>query len=115
MKTHELIFQEQHRRTFDLLLSGEKNIETRAGGTGYEKIKIGDVINFVCGQDMFARKVKNVVHFDTVDELCVAYNPHVINLDVNSCEELKARYDSFGYENRIREYGMLAFILEDVA
>ena len=110
---HKLPFFEEHRRTFERIKSGEKNIETRAGNPEYLRIREGDSIEFSCGEDKAVKQVRKVSHYKDLDVLFAAYPPQTINPELASVEEAKERYLSFpGYEQRIKEYGILVFELE---
>ena len=110
---HKLLFLEKDRNTFKLIQSGKKNIETRAGNPEYFFIKAGDYIEFSCGDEKVVRKVRNILHYTTLNDLFAAYKPQEINPEVFSYEELRERYVSFpGYHDRLDRYGVLVFELE---
>ncbi len=107
-----LTFLPADRPTFDLLKNGEKKLETRAGSPEYLKIRIGDNIEFSCGDDKFIKQVKKVARYKNLDELFAAYQPQEIMPGVFSCDEIRKIYASFpGYEQRIKEFGILVFEL----
>ncbi len=112
-KLHKLVFLVDNRDTFNLIKSGSKKIETRAGNLDYLKIKAGDSIEFSCGDESFVRLVRNKHSFSSLDELFTAYLPAQINPGFSDYEELRKLYLTFpGYKERIQEYGVLAFELE---
>lgn len=113
IKKHNLLFAEENRNTFEQVLCGRKKIETRAGNTEYEKIQKGDSIIFSCGSDSFEKKVINVTHFKSVEDLTSIYSPEQINSEIFTTQELIEKYHEFpGYRDRIAKFGILAFELE---
>ena len=112
---HKLPFLEVHRRTFDLIREGKKKIETRAGNPEYFQIREGDNIEFSCGDEKIIKRVKKISHYKNLDDLFTVYKPYEINSEVSSYDETRKRYATFpGYEQRIKEYGILVFELEEI-
>lgn len=110
---HILPFADENRDTFNLIKSGQKTIETRAGGPKYQHIKAGDRVTFTCGNDSFQKRVTNVSHFKGIDELLSNYAVTDINPTLFTKEQLMAAYSSFpGYKARLEEFGILVFDLE---
>ena len=107
---HRLVFLPEHQLTFQLIQSGEKCIETRAGNDEYLKIRSGDVLELVCGEEACERRVKIVRYFSTLDELLAMYQPEVIHPGITSRDELRELYFSFpGYPGRLKKFGVLVF------
>lgn len=112
-KSHTLPFAKDNLNTWKLIKSGEKSIETRAGGPKYIGIKVGDTLVFSCLGKKFSKKVVKVIHFKTVSAMLKKYKPSQINPTVKTTKELQAMYDSFaGYKQRLKEFGILAFELK---
>jgi len=110
--THHLSFLPADRPTFDLLRAGEKKLETRAGSPEYLKIQAGDNLEFYCGSDKFIKQVKKVARYKNLDELFAAHQPQEIMPGIAGRAELEKMYASFpGYNERIKEYGILVFEL----
>ncbi len=103
----------KYRQTFDFIKSGEKRIETRAGGPKYENIVVGDTVIIECGGDTFERVVRKVQKFESIDKMLEVYKPEDINPLVTTAEELKAKYLLFpGYPERLAQFGIMAFEFE---
>lgn len=112
---HKLPFIQANRRAFELIREGKKKIETRAGNPEYLQIREGDSIEFSCGDEKIIKRVKKISHYSNLDDLFATYKPDEIDPEVFSHEELKKMYATFpGYEQRIKQYGILAFELEDI-
>lgn len=112
---HKLPFLKIHKHTFDLIKGGRKKIETRAGNPEYLQIREGDSIEFSCGNEKIIRKVKKVSHYKNLDNLLSVYKSNEINPEISSSKKLKQRYIKFPkYKQRIKEYGILVFELEEI-
>ena len=110
---HILPFADENQDTFNLIKSGQKTMETRAGGPKYQHIKAGDCVTFTCRDDSFQKQVVSVSHFKDIDELLSNYAVKDINPTLSTKEEPMAAYSSFpGYKARIEEFGILVFNLE---
>lgn len=93
--------------------SGLKSIETRAATIKYQPIQKGDTITFVCGKDRFVKEIAAVSHFTTPEEMVKKLPLQKIMPMATSLEEMKKRYYSYpGYEEKIKEHGILAFELK---
>jgi ASC-1-like (ASCH) protein len=113
MKKWMLRFRGVDRSTFEALLSGSKPIETRAATVRYQKIQPGDVLVVVCGKDKAEKTVKQVQHFSSIEELFKAIPVEKVIPWVKTLEEAKQMYYSFpGYEQKIKQFGLLAFTIE---
>ena len=111
--THKLIFLPENRATFEAIQSGKKTIETRAGSPAYNLIRVGDVVEFSCGNDTFEKRVTSVQHYATLEELFAVYAPIEMNPAWTTYEEARVAYAVFpGYESRLKQYGVLVFKLE---
>ena len=112
-KSHTLPFAKENLNTWELIKSGKKSLETRAGGPKYIDIKAGDTIVFSCLGKKFSKKVIKVINFKTVSAMLKKYKPNEINPTITTAKELQSSYDSFpGYKERLKEFGILAFVLE---
>ncbi len=113
MKKHVLPIREVDRAVFDLIKSGKKKIETRAAGPKYEHIQEGDILVLKCGKNKFERKVLTLKKFKSVDAMLKKYKFSDVDPRVNSPAELKKLLNSFpGYSLRLKQYGILAFVLK---
>jgi ASC-1-like (ASCH) protein len=112
-KSHILPFAKDNLDTWKLIKKGKKKIETRAGGPKYIGIQPGDTLIFSCLGKKFNKKVLEVTHFKTIKSMLKKYNPSDINPTIKTAKELQEMYDSFtGYKERLKEFGILAFVLE---
>ncbi|MDP2631016.1 MAG: hypothetical protein Q8P56_06465 [Candidatus Uhrbacteria bacterium] len=113
MKNWTLRFRQVDRVRFEEVRSGLKSIETRAATAKYRQIQKGDTITFVCGKDRFVKQIVGVCHFATPEAMIKKLPLKKIMPLVTSIEEMKKRYYSYpNYEEKIKEYGILAFELE---
>lgn len=113
MKTWRLPFRAVDRDKFEALRRGEKSIETRAGGPKYRGMAEGDLAVISCGAEKLERRIVNLRHFDTLDELFAAVPYEQVFPWAKDLDEAKSSYDAYpGYAERIKGYGILAFELE---
>lgn len=111
---HTLPFLPKHRSTFELIRTGKKQRETRAGSELYFKIQPGDSIKFICENDSFVRTVTKVTHFQSLEKLLQEFNPEQIHPGIDSRDRLIEKYYYYpGYRERIAKFGILVFELED--
>lgn len=112
MANHRLPFRATDKQMFDDIKSGLKPIETRAGTIAYQKIQGGDTLTFTCGKERLVKSVKEVRHYDSLDEMFKELDLKDIMPRVDSVEEAKKIYYSFtGYKERLEKDGVLAFML----
>jgi ASC-1-like (ASCH) protein len=112
-KVHRLRFAAKNKQTWDFIVSGKKKIETRAGTVKYQRVQKGDTLLLCCGKNHLEKKVKNVKHFKTISALIKVYKPAIINPGTTTLKEMEAMYYSYpGYKEKIKEFGILAFELE---
>jgi ASC-1-like (ASCH) protein len=112
-KKYILPVREADREIFNLIKTGEKKVETRAGGPKYQDIYKGDVVVFECGDDKFERTVAEVHKFNGVKSMLKRYKISDVHPLLKTEKELMDLYDSFpGYAERLKEYGIIAFKLK---
>lgn len=112
-KSYTLPFAVKDIDIWNLIRSGKKCVETRAAGPKYEHIKAGDTLIFSCGGKKFKKKIKKAKTFRTLGAMFKVYDPETIHPGIGGQKALRAKYKSFsGYEERIKQYGMIAFELE---
>jgi len=113
-KKYILPVREVDRAVYDLIKSGRKKLETRAGGPRYQHIKKGDTVVLKCGKDSFEKTVTKVHKFKSVKEMLKRHKPSEIDPRFQSAEELIALYHSFpNYDERLKKYGVIAFELKN--
>jgi ASC-1-like (ASCH) protein len=113
-KHYILKFAQVNRDIFESIRSGNKKTETRAATVKYKDIKMGDILTLSCGSEKFEKKVKTARYFGSIKEMLSVYGPQEINPSTSTEEELTRVYHSFsGYEEKIKEFGLIALELED--
>lgn len=113
MKNWTLRFRVTDKHNFDEVKDGRKRIETRAGTIKYQPIKAGDTLTFVCGGEHCVKKISKRFHWPSVDAMLGEVDLKKIMPSVESVEEMKKAYASYpGYEQKIKEHGLLGFELE---
>ncbi len=113
MKTLSLVFREIDKSSFDRIKNGEKTIETRAGLPEYNVIEPGDELKINCGEDEINKKVVEVNHFSSLEELIDKIGLEDIMAAGTTRDEAVARWNSFpGYPERISKYGIIAWRLK---
>ena len=115
MKNWTLRFREVDRDNFEEVRSGSKAIETRAASVKYRPIVAGDTLTFACGKDKFQKVITKVYHWPSIDAMVKEVPFKKIMPSINSIEDMKKSYASYpGYAEKIREHGLLGFVLTDV-
>lgn len=110
MKTWTLRFRAVDKKNFEELRSGIKSVETRAASVKYQPIEKGDTLTFVCGKDKFSKTITKKFHFKSIDAMFKKIPFKKIMPDLKTKEEAKKRYFSYpNYEEKIKEFGILAF------
>lgn len=113
MKNWTLRFRVIDKQNFDEIKQGRKLIETRAGTIKYQPIRVGDMLTFVCGQERCVKKISKRFHWSSIDAMLKEVDLKKIMPLVRSVEEMKKSYASYsGYEEKIKEHGLLGFELE---
>ena len=64
-----LKFREVDKERFEEIKNGVKAIETRAGTKEYQSIEAGGEIKFVCGNDVFSKKILRKYHWSTIEDM----------------------------------------------
>lgn len=109
----KLKFRVVNKDIFEAIRMGEKKMETRAATEKYRKIKAGDMVEFVCGKEEFAKEIKGVEIFKTIGALIKKYKPQQINPKTETEKELRDMYLSFpGYKEKIKKYGLVVWRLK---
>jgi len=72
-KIHKLKIRAIDRGIFEDIKNGLKKIETRAAIAGYCKIKKGDKIVFVCGQEKIEKKIEEAALYKNIGDLFKHY------------------------------------------
>ncbi|MGE5540937.1 MAG: hypothetical protein ACM3TU_01485 [Bacillota bacterium] len=112
MRKRTLRFRKVDKNNFEDVRLGKKSIETRAATMKYRSIAEGDTLIFVCGTDRIEKRVAAVHHFSSIDAMLRKLPREAIMPDLDSVADIKRRYASYpGYEEKIREHGILAFEL----
>lgn len=106
-------FREVNRDIFQAIVDDRKKVETRAATPKYTHIKAGDSIMLICGKEKTVKHIKKATHFQTIEDILKNYTPEEINPNVSTAEEIRSMWYSFpGYEQKINQYGLVAWELE---
>ena len=115
MKSRTLRFRVVDKKNFDEVKSGIKLIETRAGTIKYQPIEVGDTLTFVCGEERCTKKISKKFRWASIDVMVKEIDFKKIMPSVISVAEMKKIYASYpDYEKKIKEHGLLGFVLESV-
>lgn len=110
---HIIRVRKVNQDIFEAIKSGKKKIETRAASARYQKIKSGDVLEFVCGRKRVIRQAGKVRRFKTISGLLRQYRPRQINPKTKTAKEVEKMYYSFpGYKDKIKKFGLVVIELE---
>lgn len=113
MTKHLLLIREADRWVFEAIKNGQKTVETRAAAPKYRKIKTGDCLVFVCGQDRLEKHVASVSLFASLDQLLAKIDLKEIMPSVSSRQEAEKIWYSFPkYREKIKKYGLVAWKLK---
>jgi ASC-1-like (ASCH) protein len=113
MKTHSLVFAESSRKNFQAIKDGLKKVETRAATPKYQKIKEGDYLRIVCGEDEIIKKVKSTKRYSSINDLFSRISLTNVMPYVATIDEARSEYYSYpNYKEKIAEFGLVAFELD---
>jgi ASC-1-like (ASCH) protein len=113
MTKHILKIRQVDRVVFDAIRNGQKTIETRAAADKYRKIKSGDILVFVCGDEKLEKLVERVDIYKSIDEMIKTIDFKSIMPFCNSVDEMKKVYFSFpNYKEKIKKFGIMTFKLK---
>jgi len=112
MKKHSLRIRQVDKFIFDSIRDGEKAIETRPATDKYRKIKEGDILVFICGDEKLEKEIEKVDYYKSIDEMTKVIDFKKIMPFVDSIEEMKNIYFSFpNYKDKIGKFGLVVFKL----
>lgn len=101
---------EKNKNIFEALKSGAKKVETRAATSRYKNLQKGDLVSFLCAGKRIEKEIANVTYVASIDALLKKYKVKEINPEYTTKKELMDMYYSFpGYEEKIKEFGIVAF------
>ncbi|MBU4082341.1 hypothetical protein KKB98_00070 [Patescibacteria group bacterium] len=113
MTKHILKIRQVDKVVFDTIKKGQKTIETRAATDKYRRIKAGDILVFVCGDEKLDKSVEKVDIYKGIDEMIKVIDFKSVMSFVNSIDEMKKVYFSFpNYKEKIEKFGLVAFKLK---
>lgn len=111
-KIYRLRFRAVDKYIFNAIKTGQKKVETRAATPRYQKVKVGDTLLCVCGQQSIYKKIIKVKIFRSITALLKKYHLADINPRLKSVGELRKMYASFpNYKGKIKKYGLIALEL----
>lgn len=112
MAKHNLKIREADRIIFDFIRGGQKTVETRAATDKYRKIKSGDALVFICGDENLEKQIKKIEYYKSIDEMTKAIDFKIIMPFVDSINEVKNFYFSFpNYKEKINKFGIFTFYI----
>ncbi len=113
MKNYTLRFRAVDKDNFDEVKIGAKSVETRAATVKYQPIEAGDTLTFVCGEERLVKKITKRFHWPSIDAMVKEVDHKKVMPSVESVAEMKKIYASYpGYEQKIKEHGLLGFVLK---
>jgi len=112
-KIHKLKIRAIDGAVFAAIRNGVKKIETRAAIPSYCKIKKGDKIVFICGQEKAEKRVKEVALYKNIRILFKRYGVKDIFPGLATIDEATKKYYSFpDYREKIKKFGLIAWELK---
>jgi ASC-1-like (ASCH) protein len=112
-KIHKLKIRAVDGAVFAAIKNGVKKIETRAAIPSYCKIKKGDRIVFICGQEKVEKKVESAALYKSIGVLFRRYGVKDIFPDLTTVGEATKKYYSFpDYREKIKKFGLIVWELK---
>ena len=112
-KTHKLKIRAIDGAVFAAIKNSVKKIETRAAIPSYCKIKKGDKIVFICGQERIEKKVKAATLYKSMGVLFKRYNVKDIFPGLTTVGQATKKYYSFpDYREKIKKFGLIVWELK---
>jgi len=88
-------------------------VETRAATDKFRRIRKGDTLVFVCGNEELEKKADTVEIYPAIDKMAQAVGVKPVMPFADSLAEMKRVYHSFpNYREKIRENGLVVVWLE---
>ena len=113
MKKWILRCRVKDKTIFEAIKQGIKTIETRAATDKYRKIKIGDILIFVCGKEKLKKEVQQINYFGSIESMVNTIDFKKIMPSINSIKEMKKIYYSFPeYHDKIKRFGIITMKLK---
>lgn len=108
-----LSFRAVDRDKFDQIVNGIKTIETRAATVKYQDLSPGDTIRFSCDKQRIGKTISFVRYYSSIEEMLEDLPLDKILPDVTDLDgALKVYYGFPGYEQKIKQSGIVALGLE---
>lgn len=101
-----------YRKYYDMIASGEKEVEIRVGYSSMRRIKSGQYLLFRCQDDECLTKVKRVSEYKSFDELFAREDPSRINPSLDTEDQIAEVRKIFPPEKEA--LGVLAIEIERV-
>lgn len=99
---------------FSYIRQGIKTVEGRKKTHSYEKIKVGDQINFSNGKENFIADVTEIRKYKSLEEYFEDVTLEKALPGIKSIEEGLDIYYQWSTEEKIREYGFLGIFVRPV-
>ena len=92
--------------------NGKKKVETRAGTPKYQKVVVGDELEFVCDGKKFIKKLKRL-NISLLSALCSKNIAPAKSTQTQKLRMslLKCTQNFFGYTEKIKLHGLIAWNL----
>lgn len=99
---------------FSYIRQGVKPVEGRKNTHSYQKIKVGDKINFSNGKESFIADVIEIREYDSIEKYLEDVTLEKALPGVKSLEEALNIYYQWSTEEKIRQYGFLGIFIKPV-
>ena len=104
-----------HPEVFDVVASGNKNVEVRVNDEKRRQLKVGDTLIFLKRPDdieTITAKITNLVYFDTFLSVLDHYEMKNIYLETTTPEEYISLLKQFYTDEDESQYGVVAIEFE---
>ena len=97
---------------FSYIRQGIKPVEGRKGTHSYKKIKVGDKINFINGNDNFLADVTEIREYPSLEDYLKDVTPEVALPGIKTIKDAVDVYLQWSSEEKIRQYGFLGIFIK---
>lgn len=99
---------------FSYIRQGVKPVEGRKKTHTYKKIKVGDQIHFINGQESFLADVTEIREYASIEKYFEDVTLEKALPGINSVEEGLNVYYQWSTEQQIRQYGFLGIFVKPI-
>jgi ASC-1-like (ASCH) protein len=100
---------------FSYIRQGVKPVEGRKKTHSYRKIKVGDQINFINGDESFFANVTEIREYPTLEQYFEDVSLEKALPGITTLEEGLKIYAEWSTEAQIRQYGFLGIFVEPIS